>query len=373
MSGVRGGTYENPSETNNGLIHGSNPIATTHYTRIDSVSSASDSTLAGRNPSASQSLIHIQGAGDQPGGSSPMPTDALERVESTNRRMRCTFFICIFVLIVYAATIAWFIAKNELQPSSSASSSSLSSEPKQDNCVTDGELDQFKRLWDPEDGNTFLDVLMNSGDFTKKGHQICFHSLKWVPLIMGKINVAVDESVKYIERQQEKLNETVRVYTSLNATKHDCNKDAVSSPIDATDPSKSVYAHFFCDTNDDDTSDDYSSGMKSLKWLRESTKQSSKRGMDVNIRTGEFTIRHSGFYFLYSHVTFKPDQNIEHHVVKRSHESTTLLKSHSGPASFLQGVFMLKQNDSISVRATTKELYRGDDRSTYFGAYLIRT
>ena len=54
-------------------------------------------------------------------------------------------------------------------------------------------------------------------------------------------------------------------------------------------------------------------------------------------------------------------------------EEETLLQSKLGPASFLQGVFMLQKGDTLRVKATAGKLYTDRGQSTYLGLYLIRT
>ena len=60
-------------------------------------------------------------------------------------------------------------------------------------------------------------------------------------------------------------------------------------------------------------------------------------------------------------------------LLNRHGQEGTLLESQVGPASLLQGVFMLQKNDAVVVQASDGQLHTARSRSTFFGLYLIRT
>ncbi|KAK7090804.1 uncharacterized protein [Littorina saxatilis] len=275
-----------------------------------------------------------------------------QKLEATNRRLRCFYNIlvtaCVLVALLYFATVVYLF---NVLPST-----------KTEFCVEKEEILNFKNIWDKDDRTDVLEFLSNSG-FTYSGTTFCFHSLKWVPDIMGKINSAIRESVDYIGKQQKNINETVNRYLSGNNTCNAGNRSSETNP---------VFAHLFLNVTATKMT-----GTGALKWVPGGNTVSSRRNVNISQSGGKLVITHSGFYFIYSRVTFRDSvTGTLHSVFKNTEERRRkLLESREGPASYLQGVFMLTEGDRVSVEAKVSDLNTdsSQQKSTYFGLYLIRT
>ncbi|KAL8625587.1 hypothetical protein ACOMHN_014675 [Nucella lapillus] len=310
-----------------------------------------------------------------------------DKLERSNQRMTLIFrilvVVCILIVFAYAVTIIFLVISLSRMNSDQSSGSwrsresagrqgASSSSDGEQYCVHENEIEEFKSIWDPEDQKSMMDLLKDTaGGFTydSRTGRFCFTSLQWVPQIMGKIHSRVQESVSYIESQQEKINETVNRYTSTNNSVSKCT----TTEKDPAHPAYAVYAHYFIFVNHSKCGEGPVTP-RPVRLTHVDSKMSTSERINVDSTSGRFTVIRPGFYFVYSHLLFCDDKTKVHRVIRiRNMKSSTLMESMQGSASYLQGVFRLLKNDQLVLNASVNWLDGQRERVSYFGTYLIRT
>ncbi|XP_076454237.1 uncharacterized protein LOC143289189 [Babylonia areolata] len=363
------------------------------------------SSSATPSSSSSAALLREDGHHRQ----TPLPQqdrddDETKKLERSTRRLRKIFHLlvtlCIIVVLVYLGVIAVLLNRLRLMDSVPLFSSSASTpaqrsasqggsqqrsgipvaDPERD-CVHEEEMRRFREIWDAQEEEDVMDTVKRLGEFVyNSGSRLyCFKSMKWVPHIMGKMNSRVQYSISVIESEQERINNVIGNNTAANASHNQCTDKRGPSQEEPADHTNSVFAHFFLD---DQRPYVTSERVSTLRWSQEGQKSSSRSGVNVVSSTGLVTIRTSGFYFLYTHLVFRDrdskskskDPQLLHHVVRtRNGMDTFLLESVQGGTSLLQGVFELRQDDQLRVKASKDNLDTSRNKMSYFGMYLIRT
>ncbi|KAK7090803.1 uncharacterized protein [Littorina saxatilis] len=212
---------------------------------------------------------------------------------------------------------------------------------------------------------------------------VCSMDVKTALCLLTKTKENLDERTVQLDRS---------VYEQINTLTKKIENETHSllvirniSAIYSQRPS--VYLHLYY-SHENVTAYQSSNTFDPLRWTRGKRGQETVRGMEVSFvdraYATEVKVTQGGYYYLYSHVTFEAPphtskQNRHVHVFKnhgRNGTRTRLLDAshvHSSKdhVSYMQGIFMLRAGDTLSVIADIQSVNKARREDTFFGVFQI--